>query len=131
MKTAFVPAIAIAAATMLLGGCSTYGGLGGLGGILGGDTYRDDPYRSGSYGYEPYRGPDNYGTNYRNDFERAAFNACGRQASQYGRVAIDRVEQIDRDSVRVIGRTDSRDSRRDEFGCTFRSDGRIVDFRLG
>ena len=123
---------ALAAATMLLGGCSTYGGLGGgFGGILGGDTYRDDPYRSGSYGYEPYRGPDNYGTNYRNDFERAAFNACGRQASQYGRVAIDRVEQIDRDSVRVIGRTDSRDSRRDEFGCTFRSDGRIVDFRLG
>ena len=113
MKTSLIPAIA--AATMLLGG----------------DTYRDDPYRSGSYGYEPYRGPDNYGTNYRNDFERAAFNACGRQASQYGRVAIDRVEQIDQNSVRVIGRTDSRDSRRDEFGCTFRSDGRIVDFRLG
>jgi hypothetical protein len=119
MKTSLIPAIA--AATMLLGGCSAYGGLGGLGGILGGDTYRDDPYR----------GPDNYGTNYRNDFERAAFNACGRQASQYGRVAIDRVEQIDQNSVRVIGRTDSRDSRRDEFGCTFRSDGRIVDFRLG
>lgn len=129
MKTSLIPAIA--AATMLLGGCSAYGGLGGLGGILGGDTYRDDPYRTGSYGYEPYRGPDNYGTNYRNDFERAAFNACGRQASQYGRVAIDRVEQIDQNSVRVIGRTDSRDSRRDEFGCTFRSDGRIVDFRLG
>ena len=129
MKTSLIPAIA--AATMLLGGCSAYGGLGGLGGILGGDPYRDDPYRSGSYGYEPYRGPDNYGTNYRNDFERAAFNACGRQASQYGRVAIDRVEQIDQNSVRVIGRTDSRDSRRDEFGCTFRSDGRIVDFRLG
>ena len=129
MKTSLIPAIATA--TMLLGGCSAYGGLGGLGGILGGDTYRDDPYRSGSYGYEPYRGPDNYGTNYRNDFERAAFNACGRQASQYGRVAIDRVEQIDQNSVRVIGRTDSRDSRRDEFGCTFRSDGRIVDFRLG
>ena len=63
MKTSLIPAIA--AAIMLLGGCSAYGGLGGLGGILGGDTYRDDPYRSGSYGYEPYRGPDNYGTNYR------------------------------------------------------------------
>ncbi|MCH2486721.1 MAG: hypothetical protein MK010_03125 [Erythrobacter sp.] len=129
MKISFVPALATA--TMLLGGCSAYGGLGGLGGILGGDTYRDDPYRSGSYGYEPYRGDDLYGTNYSNDFERAAFNACGRRASQYGRVAIDRVEQIDRNAVRVIGRTDSRDSRRDEFGCTFRSDGRIVDFRLG
>ena len=34
-------------------------------------------------------------------------------------------------AVRVIGRIDSRDTRRDEFGCTFRSDGRIVDFRLG
>ena len=128
MKTSLIPIrlIPALAATAILGGCSAYGGLGGLGGILGGDTYR-----SGSGGYEPYRGDDLYGTNYRNDFERAAFNACGRQASQYGRVAIDRVEQIDRNAVRVIGRIDSRDSRRDEFGCTFRSDGRIGDFRLG
>ena len=128
MKTSLIPIrlIPALAATVLLGGCSASGGLGGLGGILGGDTYR-----SGSGGYEPYRGDDLYGTNYSNDFERAAFNACGRQASQYGRVAIDRVEQIDRNAVRVIGRIDSRDSRRDEFGCTFRSDGRIVDFRLG
>ena len=128
MKTSLIPIrlIPALAATVLLGGCSAYGGLGGLGGILGGDTYR-----SGSGGYEPYRGDDLYGTNYSNDFERAAFNACGRQASQYGRVASDRGEQIDRNAVRVIGRIDSRDSRRDEFGCTFRSDGRIVDFRLG
>ena len=128
MKTSLIPIrlIPALAATVLLGGCSAYGGLGGRGGILGGDTYR-----SGSCGYEPSRGDDLYGTNYSTDFERAAFNACGRQASQYGRVAIDRVEQIDRNAVRVIGRIDSRDSRRDEFGCPFRSDGRIVDFRLG
>ena len=128
MKTSLIPIrlVPALAATAMLGGCSAYGGLGGLGGILGGDTYR-----SGSGGYERYRGDDLYGTNYSNDFERAAFNACGRQASQYGRVAIDRVEQIDRNAVRVIGRIDSRDTRRDEFGCTFRSDGRIVDFRLG
>lgn len=90
MKTSLIPIrlIPALAATVLLGGCSAYGGLGGLGGILGGDTYR-----SGSGGYEPYRGDDLYGTNYSNDFERAAFNACGRQASQYGRVAIDRTDR--------------------------------------
>ena len=42
MKTSLIPIrlIPALAATVLLGGCSAYGGLGGLGGILGGDTYR-------------------------------------------------------------------------------------------
>ena len=119
----FASLATLATAALALSACSTYGDP--LGGIFGGDRYRD-----GSYGYDPYGGPDRYGTGYSNDFERAAFNACGQRASQYGRVAIDRVDQSTRDLVRVIGRTDSRDSRRDEFGCTFRSDGRIVDFRL-
>ena len=123
MKTATTFA-ALAAAGLALSGCASYGDP--LGGIFGGDRYGNSSGR-----YDPYRGPDRYGTNYSNDFERAAFNACGQRASRYGRVAIDRVEQVNRDQVRVIGRTDSRDSRRDEFGCTFRSDGRIVDFRLG
>ncbi|MGI8943379.1 MAG: hypothetical protein ACR2FJ_03945 [Qipengyuania sp.] len=99
------------AGTMTLGGCAALGT--GLGGILG-----DDNNNSG-YGY---------GSN--NDFERAAVNACGREASRYGRVAIDQVTQVSRDVVRVVGRTDSRDSRRDQFSCAFRSDNRIVEFRF-
>ena len=114
---------AIAAATVMLAGCTTYGS-DPLGGIFGGDPYRNDEYRDDRYG------ADRYGTGYSNDFERAAFNACGQQATRYGRVAIDRVDQVTRDSVRVVGRTDSRDRRRDEFACTFRSDGRVIDFRV-
>ncbi len=114
---------AIAAATVMLAGCTAYGS-DPLGGIFGGDPYRDDEYRDDRYG------ADRYGTGYSNDFERAAFNACGQRATRYGRVAIDRVDQVTRDSVRVVGRTDSRDRRRDEFTCTFRSDGRVIDFRV-
>ena len=107
------------AGTMMLGGCAT--GLGGygndpLGGLLGGIL-------GGGYG--------NYNDGYNaNDFERAAVNACGQEASRYGSV---RIVDVNRgsDTVRVLGRIDTRDTRRDEFTCTFRSDGRIVDFRTG
>lgn len=109
MRTTFLPATL--AATLMLGGCAGLGGLGGLlDPILGNDGRYDD--RNGS------------------QFERAAAEACGREASRYGRVQITDVRQTDREFVRVRGRIDSRDSRRDEFDCTFRSDGRIVDFRL-
>jgi hypothetical protein len=118
---------AIAAATVMLGGCATYGS-DPLGGIFGGDPYGNDEYRNDRYGADPRSDP--YGTGYSNDFERAAFNACGQRATRYGRVAIDGVDQVTRDSVRVVGRTDSRDRRRDEFTCTFRSDGRVIDFRV-
>lgn len=94
-------------ATLLLGGCAY-----GLGGILDDNRYGDG-----------------YGYNSNSEFERAAVNACGREASRYGRVSITRVDQDSRDTVRVTGRINVRDNRRDEFGCTFRSDGRIVDFR--
>lgn len=101
------------AGTLLLGGCAA--GLGGnplgdiLGSVLGGAGARGS------------------GT----EFERAAVNACGQQASQYGRVSITNVEQRSRDTVRVDGRIQANDGRQGQFTCTFRSDGRIVDFRIG
>lgn len=94
--------------TLMLGGCA-YGLGGGLGGIFG---------------------DDGYGYNSNSDFERAAVNACGREASRYGRVSISYVQQDSRDTVRVDGRIQARDNDRDEFRCIFRSDGRIVDFDL-
>ena len=108
MRSIFIP-VALAG-TVLLGGCATYGSNGGLlGDIFGGDGY---------------------GYNAGDDFERAAANACGREASRYGRVRIDRVDRRDRDFVHVSGRIDNRDRRRDEFTCVFRADGRVVDFNL-
>ena len=98
----------VLAGTMALGGCASVGGGGLLGDIFGGD----------SYGY-----------NGGNDFERRAAQACGREASRYGRASVDRVEQRDRDYVYVTGRIDTRDYDRDEFTCVVRSDGRIVDFQ--
>ena len=107
---------AVAAGTLMLGGCAT--GIGGdpLGGILGGILGG---------------GGGGYNDNNLSQFERAAVNACGQQASQYGRVSITDVRMASRDTVRVDGRIDSYDRNRDQFTCTFRSDGRIVDFRLG
>lgn len=107
----FIPTLM--AGALVLGGCAA--GMGGnpigdiLGSVLGGGN-------TGSYG--------------NSEFERAAVNACGQQASQYGRVSITRVEQNSRDTVRVEGRIESN-QRQGRFTCTFRSDGRIVDFRTG
>ena len=99
------------AGTIFLGGCAA--GMGGnpigdiLGSVLGGNT----------------------GAQGTSEFERAAVNACGQQASQYGRVSITRAEQNSQSTVRVDGRIEARDGRQGRFTCTFRSDGRIVDFR--
>ncbi|ANU06498.1 hypothetical protein [Paraurantiacibacter namhicola] len=114
MQKTFIPAIL--ASTLALGGCAQLGDLGGLGGILGGDD----------------RG-DNYGYGYQNnsEFERAAVQACGREAERYGRVNITYAEQRSRGTYTVQGRIDNRDQRRDQFTCEFRDDGRIVDFKLG
>ena len=107
---------AILAGTLTLGGCAQYGG-GLLGTGYGNDRY-DDRYGS------------NYGYNRGGDFERAAADACGREASRYGRARVDEVNQEGRDTVIVTGYIDSRKRRGDgRFGCTFRSDGRITDFR--
>ncbi|RIV83940.1 hypothetical protein [Aurantiacibacter zhengii] len=106
---------ALIAATLCVSGCTTgVGGnpLGGLlGGILGGNGYNERNL---------------------SDFERAAVNACGQEAQRYtrDRVRVERVDQITRDSVRVDGRIETRDRSRDEFTCTFASNGRIADFRV-
>ncbi|WP_394270157.1 hypothetical protein [Qipengyuania sp.] len=105
---------AVMTGTLMLGGCATYGG-----GLFGG--YDDDRYGD-RYG-------DNYGYSGGQDFERAAANACGREASRYGRATISRVVQENRDEVVVTGRIRTNNDRNDEFGCTFNRDGRIVDFR--
>ncbi|WP_206675180.1 hypothetical protein [Alteripontixanthobacter muriae] len=109
MKNGILPVLV--AGTMLLGGCAA--GVGGspLGGIFGSVL----------------------GGNVRNDndrFERAAADACGREAARYGRVAISDVRQTSRDIVRVDGRVLTRDRYERRFSCIFRSDGRIVDFRV-
>lgn len=112
MRNMFIPITM--AGTLLLGGCAA--GLGGnplgdiLGSVLGGGA-----------------GTQRGGT----EFERAAVNACGQQAAQYGRVGITNVVQASRDTVRVDGRIETNDGRQGQFTCTFRSDGRIVDFRTG
>jgi len=112
-KTFLIPAIL--AGTLALGGCAQYGG--GLLGGYGNDGY-GDRYGSG-YGYD--RG---------GDFERAAADACGREASRYGRARVDEVNQESRDTVIVTGYIKTRNRRGDgRFGCTFSRNGRIVDFR--
>lgn len=101
----------IAGTTLMLGGCAAGYGTGGagiLGSILGGSGY---------------------GNQGNSQFERAAVDACGREASRYGRVRISDVRQNSRDTIQVYGEVESRD-RRSRFYCTFRSDGRVVDFRL-
>ena len=104
-KTAF---IALAASTLALGGCTTspLGGL--LGGIFDGNGYNDRNLSR---------------------FERAAVDACGREAQRYGQVRIQDVRQIERDIVEVRGYVESYSQRRN-FRCAFRSDGRIVGFDI-
>ena len=64
-----------------------------------------------------------------NDFQRAAVNACGNHASQYGQVSIQDIRQQSRDTLRVYGMVGSNYGSRN-FGCSFRSDGRITDFDI-
>ncbi len=115
MRKTVLPALLTC--TLLLGGCAASPGYGGnpLGGIFGGILGSNDP-----------------GDRDLSEFERAAVSACGREAERTSRdrVRVERVDQITRETVRVDGRIETRDRDRDDFTCTFRNDGRIVDFRL-
>ena len=115
---------ALFAGAIALGGCAY-----GYGDGYGYDDGYGDGYGNGGYG--GYGGE--YGYSYRNDgeFERAAVNACGREASRYGRIRITYAEERDRGVYTVQGDINNRDRRRDKFTCRFESSGRIVDFRLG
>ena len=106
MHKLFLP-VAIAG-SLALGGCNSLGGI--LDPILGNDGRYDDRNLS--------------------QFERDAYNACGQEASRFGRAQVRDVRQVDRDHVRVTGRFDTRDSRSDEFLCVYRSDRRIVEFKV-
>ena len=107
------PAFLIMAGALALGGCATspFGGMGGpleqvLGSVLGAGQ--------------------NDGNN---DFARAAVNACGNHASQYGQVQVRDVRQQSRNTLRVYGIVGTNYGNRD-FECSFRSDGRITDFDI-
>lgn len=105
------------AGSLMLGGCATgYGNdplAGILGSVLGGQGNRS---ASGSVNSQ---------------FETAAVNACGQQASQYGQVTISNVQQISNDTLRVDGRVGANTYQQRSWGCSFRADGRITDFRMG
>ena len=111
----------ILASTLLLGGCMTgLEGLGGgnpIGGVLGSVLGGGLGTRDVGYG--------------NNDFERAAVNACGNQAAQYGQVSISSAERTSNYDVRVNGRIAQNSYQQRRFTCSFRSDGRITDFRIG
>ncbi|MDP8993559.1 MAG: hypothetical protein M3N07_01030 [Pseudomonadota bacterium] len=92
---------------LALGGCATSPLEAVLGQVLGGS--RD------------HRGSS--------DFQQAAVDACGRHASQYGRVSIQDVRQQSRDTLRVYGVVSTNHGNRN-FQCSFRSDGRITDFDI-
>lgn len=65
-----------------------------------------------------------------NEFERVAVDSCGREAQRYGRVSISNVGLVSRDTVRVDGSVQANNQYQRRFTCSFRSDGRIVDFRI-
>lgn len=120
MRKLFAPLIL--GSTLALGACATnpYGGYG-------------SPY-GGGYGdvgailgtILGASGSGQYGTQ---GFQQAAVNACGQAAARYGQVQIRDVRQTSRSSLRVYGMVGSAYGARD-FGCTFRSDGRITDFDI-
>ena len=111
MRKSFLPVLL--AGSLAVSGCANPLGsvlgsvLGGLGGLGGG---------GGAYGNQ--------------DFQRAAVNSCGQQASRYGRVSVQDVQQVSNSTLRVYGTVDDGFQRR-QFRCDFRSDGRISDFQLG
>ena len=113
MRKSFLPVIL--AGSLALGGCTSVlpavlGSVlqGGLGGGLGGGGYDQ------GYGGQ--------------QFQQAAVNSCGQQASRYGRVSIADVRQVSNSTLRVFGRVDSGNFQQRSFTCDFRSDGRITNF---
>lgn len=118
---------ALAASTFALGGCAAgLGGMGGpldpvgaiLGSVLGG----------GGYGSQGGYGNQGYGNQ---NFQSAAVNACGQQASQYGRVQINNVQSQSNSTLRVYGTVGVNGGyQQRNFACSFRSDGRITDFDI-
>jgi predicted membrane-bound mannosyltransferase len=64
--------------------------------------------------------------------QEATVSTCTQQSSQHGQAAVKTVQQISSGTIRangVIAANGSYPQR--SFTCTYRSDGRITDFRLG
>lgn len=104
MRMSALPLLAVG--TLTLAGCAT----SPLGGLFGG-------------GFD-----DRYDRNRGSQFERAAVDACAREANRYGHVRIRDARQIERDIVEVRGQFRARNNRARNFRCAFRSDGRVVGF---
>lgn len=120
MRKSLIP---IAALALPLAGCATGYGADPLGQILGSiGTLGTAQTGYGTYGY-----PAGYG--YGGGFSQAAAQACANYASRYGRVSIRNVQQLDGNHVKVFGYA-SNGYRNEGWDCTFRSDGRVVDFDL-
>ena len=96
----------LAAAALPLAGCAFSDMLGGYD-------------RNG--GYYGQGGPN---------FEEVAADACAREASRYGRPAVRDVRRAGSSAMRVTGTVDVSNYGRRGFGCTYRQDGRIVDFDI-
>ena len=114
--------LSLIASPLLLAGCTTGYGMDPLGGLLG------SVLGSGGYGDSAY-GNSGYGNNAQGSFQQAAVDACGQQASQYGRVSIGNVQQVSGDTLRVSGSASVNTYQQRGFYCDFRSDGRITNFR--
>ncbi len=63
--------------------------------------------------------------------QAAAVNACTQQASQHGQATVNTLQQIGSSTVRANGTIAAKGSYpQRSFTCSFRSDGKITDFRL-
>ena len=84
----------------------------------------------GNAGYGQYGYPAGYGGyGYGAGMSQAAAQACGSYAARYGQVSIRNVQQLDGNHVKVFGYV-NQGYRNEGWDCTFRSDGRVVDFDL-
>jgi hypothetical protein len=115
----------LAAAALPLAGCATSPyGYSGYGSPYGSAYGYNDPVTAvigalgQSYGGYGYGG-----------FSQAATNACGRYAARYGRATVTGVRQTSSSRIKVYGYS-NRGYGRDNWDCTFRSDGRITDFDI-
>lgn len=111
----------LAALALPLAACTTANPLGAILGSIG--TLGTSGYGNSGYGY-----PAGYG--YGQGLSQAAANACGQYASRYGRVSIRNVQQLDANHTKVFGYVSRGYGSNEGWDCTFRSDGRVVDFDL-
>ena len=108
MRKSILPLLAMSA--LSVSACTTgLGGPGVLGSVLG-NVLSTGQGRGGP------------------DFQTMAIEACGAEASRYGRVNVSDVQAVSRSTLRVFGTVDTGSYQRHAFACNFREDGRITDF---